>query len=126
MKSKFIYLSIMLAVTALILSSTKAFAYRGDPTVKGPNYTEERHEAMLKAFENNDYNSWKSLMRGRGRVSQVINESNFPKFSQAHRLMLEGNIEEAKKIRNELGLGLNSTTGKGLGQNMNGNCRYGN
>ena len=126
MKSKFIYLSIMLAVTGLILSSTKAFAYRGDLTVKGPNYSEERHEAMLKAFENNDYNSWKLLMQGRGKVSQVINESNFPKFAQAHRLVLEGNIEEAKKIRNELGLGLNSTTGKGLGQNMNGNCRYSN
>ena len=40
-----------LGVAALVLggigvSAGTALAYRGDPSVKGPNYTAERHEAM--------------------------------------------------------------------------------
>jgi len=116
MNKKYIALgSIGLLLGGLVLSSGKAFAYRGDPTVQGPYYTEERHEEMTKAFENNDYNAWKELMGGRGRVSQVINEENFPRFAEAHRLALEGKTEEATKIRQELGLGLQDGSGKGIG-----------
>ncbi|KKR44778.1 MAG: hypothetical protein UX02_C0002G0071 [Candidatus Moranbacteria bacterium GW2011_GWC1_45_18] len=81
-----------------------AYAYQGDPAQKGPNFSVERHEAMQKAFENNDYNAWKSLMNGRGRVTEAINEGNFAKFSEMHRLMLDGKYDEANQIREELGL----------------------
>ena len=90
-------------------------AYKGDPNVKGPNYTQERHEAMTKAFENNDYNAWKSLMDGRGRVTQVINAQNFGRFAEAHKLALQGNTSEANAIRTELGLGLRNGSGAGQG-----------
>ena len=70
---------------------------------------------MTKAFDSNDYNAWKELMGGRGRVSQVINEDNFARFAEAHRLALEGKTEEAAKIRQELGLGLQNGSGKGMG-----------
>jgi hypothetical protein len=43
-------------------------------------------------------------MNGRGKVTQVINDQNFSKFSEMHRLMLEGKYDEANKIREELGL----------------------
>lgn len=94
------------ALVAVILAGAYSFssAYQGDYTKKGPNYTEERHEAMQKAFENNDYNAWKEQMNGRGRVSEVINEENFAKFAEAHRLAEEGKYEEADQIRKELGL----------------------
>lgn len=116
MNKKYIVLgSIGLLLGGLILFTNNASAYKGDPTVKGPNYTEDRHEEMLKAFENNDYNAWKNLMGGRGRVSQLINEENFPRFAEAHRLTLEGKTEEAAKIREELGLGLQNGSGKGMG-----------
>lgn len=101
--------------------SGSAFAYRGDPSVKGPNYSEERHQAMTKAFESNDYNAWRELMQGKGRVTQVVNEQNFARFAEAHKLALEGNTEEAKKIREELGLGLRNGGGyggQGDGQRM--------
>ncbi len=107
MNKKFIALgSVGLLFGGLMLFTNKASAYKGDPTIKGPNYTEERHEEMTKAFENNDYNAWKNLMSGRGRVLQVINEENFARFAEARRLALEGKTEEAAKIRQELGLGL--------------------
>lgn len=93
----------------------QALAYRGDPNVKGPNYSEERHEAMIKAFENNDYYAWKSLMAGWGRMSEVINEGNFARFTEAHRLAMEGKTAEAVAIRQELGLGLHNGLGRGQG-----------
>ncbi len=89
----------------------------------GPNYTAERHEAMTKAFENNDYNAWKAQMGSRG-ATQKVTEQNFEQFSQMHKLMLEGKTDEAAKIRQELGMG-NNRGGKGMmtgqrGQNMGG------
>ena len=110
-----------LGVAAVVIGGLFTFpraieAYRGDPSVKGPNYTAERHEAMEKAFENKDYNAWKTLMAGRGRVTQVINAQNFAKFAQAHELAEQGKTDEANKIRAELGLGLHN--GIGMGQGM--------
>lgn len=110
--------SILLGVASLIVAGAlfapQALAYRGDPNVKGPNYSQERHEAMEKAFESKDYNSWKNLMNDKGRVTQVINEQNFSKFAEARNLAKQGKMDEARKIRTELGLGL---------QNGSGNCQ---
>ena len=112
-----------LVLGGFLLSSEKALAYRGDPSVQGPNYSEERHDAMTQAFESNDYNAWKELMQGKGRVTQVINEQNFARFAEAHKLALEGRIDEAQAIREELGLGLQNGSGQGMGRgygrNMN-------
>jgi hypothetical protein len=110
--------SIMIGTTALVLGGVLtipafAEAYRGDPNTQGPNHTPERHEAMTQAFENNDYNAWIELMSGRGRVTQVVNEDNFARFAEAHRLALEGKVDEAKQIRQELGLGLRDGSGQG-------------
>ena len=95
-----------LAIMAMffVMLGTSAKAYQGDYTKKGPNYSPERHEAMEKAFESNDYESWKKLMQGRGRVTQVINKDNFAKFAKAHELAEQGKVDEANAIRSELGL----------------------
>ena len=115
--------TIFLGLTALVLGGAviaprAVLAYRGDPAVKGPNYTEERHTAMEKAFETKDFNAWKTLMAGKGRVTQVINAQNFAKFAEAHELAEQGKIDEANKIKAELGLGLHN--GAGMGQGMGG------
>ena len=113
----------ILAVTAmavgagvLFATASSALAYRGDQNVVGPNYSPERHEAMEKAFENKDYNAWKNLMQGRGRVTQVVTEQNFARFAEAHELAEQGKTAEANQIRQELGLGLHN--GSGQGQRM--------
>ena len=94
-------------------------AYRGDPLVKGPNYTEERHEAMEKAFANKDYAAWKNLMQNRGRVTQIVTQDNFAQFAKAHELALQGKIQEAAQIRRDLGLGLQNGSGRGMGMGRN-------
>lgn len=108
--------AVTLALGGLALSSSAVQAYRGDPNVQGPNYTAERHETMTMAFENNDYNAWRQLMQGRGRVTQVVNEGNFARFAEMHKLRLEGKNDEANKIRTELGLGLKNGSGQAQGQ----------
>ena len=91
-----------------------ASAYKGDPSVEGQNYSTERHEAMENAFETNNYEAWKNLMDGRGRVSQVITKDNFEKFASAHKLAESGDLEGAKKIRQELGLNLQDGSGRNM------------
>jgi len=112
--------SIIAAVTAIVLGGavlapTTVFAYRGDPSVTGPNYTAERHDAMEKAFDANDYNTWKTLMTGQGRVTQMVNAQNFARFAEAHNLAEQGKITEANAIRAELGLGLHNGSGQKTG-----------
>lgn len=102
-----------LALGALIVLPGITQAYRGDMSVKGPNYTAERHEAMEKAFENKDFEAWQKLMAGRGRVTQVVNKDNFAKFAEIHELVENGKLAEAQKLRAELGLGLRNGQGQG-------------
>jgi hypothetical protein len=119
----------ILGVAALALVLQPAFAYQGDPNQKGSNYSPERHQQMEKAFENNDYEAWKSLMNNRGRVTQVVNKDNFNRFAEAHRLAEQGKTEEAKNIKQELGLGMKNGRGKGMGAkkgNRGANCPHGN
>jgi hypothetical protein len=119
---KLLYSFSALALTAIvgILIAGSVQAYQGDYSKKGPNYTPERHEAMEKAFDNNDYNAWKNLMQGRGRVTQVVTKDNFAQFAKAHTLAEQGKFAEADSIREELGLRTRNgqKTGMGYGQGM--------
>lgn len=103
----------VLVAGGIIASAGTVLAYRGDPGIVGPNYSADRHELMEKAFENKDYSAWKNLMQDRGRASQVVTQENFAKFAEAHELAEKGNIIEAQKIREELGLGNNRLGGRG-------------
>ncbi len=97
-----------IAILATAGVVTYSFAYQGDPTKQGPNYSPERHEAMLKAIDSNNYDEWKKLHEefapGRGIASRIT-EENFAKFKEMHNLRLKGDVEGANKIRAELGLG---------------------
>lgn len=107
-------LTLVLGTAGVFVNS--AMAYKGDPTVKGPNYSAERHTAMEKAFENKDYDAWKNLMQGKGRATQFVTKDNFAKFAEAHELAENGDIAGAQKIRQELGLGMHNGAGKEMGK----------
>jgi hypothetical protein len=114
-------LALVLALSGII--SNTVSAYKGDPSVKGPNYSIERHTAMEKALETNDYTTWKNLMQNKGRVTQIINKDNFVKFAEAHKLAEKGDLIGAQKIRQELGLGSGQGMKSGLGRGIGkGNC----
>ena len=107
-------LALTLIVGTAIVGS--AYAYQGDYTKQGPNYTAERHEAMEKAFATNDYTAWKSLMQGQGRVAQVINKDTFATFAKAHVLADQGKFAEADALRASLGLRTSNGQSVGVGQ----------
>lgn len=119
-KKNIIAFSTLAVVGALsLIAINSVSAYRGDSSLKGPNYTTERHEAMEKAFANNDYTAWKNLMGDNGgRVVQIINKDNFARFVEAHNLAEQGKITEANKIRKDLGLGVKDGSGQ---NNISGN-----
>jgi len=131
-------ITLSMGLLALILLGTASLspmivsAYQGDPTVKSPNYSADRHAAMENAFKNNDFDAWKNLMTDKGRVTQIINKDNFSKFAEAHVLAAQGKTVEALKILRDLGLGLKNGSncalrnggeknggGMGFGRGMN-------
>jgi hypothetical protein len=108
-KSKIVIPALALGTIAIagvgMISSVSA--YQGDYSKQGPNFSEERHAIMTQAFENNDYATWRAEMEKnsrRGRVLDVVNQDNFARFAEAHRLGVNGQTEEADAIRAELGL----------------------
>ncbi len=103
----------ILTAGVLGMSLQVASAYQGDPSVTGPNYSADRHEAMEQAFADGDYEAWRELMNGRGRVLEMVTADNFNEFARAHELAEAGNIEGALEIRQELGLGQGQRSGYG-------------
>ncbi len=110
-----------------ILSINMASAHQENNNLRGNNfrnntnsryYSPERHEAMEKAFADKDYNAWAKLMANRGRMSEFINQDNFPKLAEAHNLAEQGQTEAAQKIRQELGLNLHQ------GRHFDGSCGH--
>ena len=112
-----------LMVVGLIVSTGVVSAYRGDYSVQGPNYSEDRHEAMEDAFDTSDYDAWYQLMTADGRtprVAEVVTESNFELFAQAHEAAKNGDMELASELRAELGLndGMGPRDGNGHGKGV--------
>jgi len=115
---------IILGIAALTLGivAVKSFspvlAYRGDATVKGPNYTEERHNANVAAFKKGDYKSWVANMSGKG-VTRFVNESNFKEFSAAQLAAQKGDSTLINAFRAKYGMGQGNGQGRGMGMHKN-------
>ena len=109
----------ILGVFAL-LGMSMVFAYQGDPNVQGPNFSEERHEAMQEAFDSLDYQDWYNLMTENDRhqrIVDVITAENFGEFVEAR------NDGTLKEFRESLGLGLGQMkhgNGEALGKGYGG------
>ncbi|MFA5173150.1 MAG: hypothetical protein WC435_02000 [Candidatus Paceibacterota bacterium] len=84
------------------------FMGRLAPPKDGKN--SEDRAAIEKALENKDYSAWKTLVEGQ-KITETINEQNFSRFAEAHKLLSEGKPDEAKAIFEELGL----KNGMGMG-----------
>lgn len=101
---KVITTGILAFVLGLVFAS-KTLAYQGDPNIRGPNCTNGHYEQIQAAIEKKDYYTWKKLMGDRGITRRINNQQEFNKFAEMKKLILQGKIDEANKIRDELGLG---------------------
>jgi len=119
MKNKIILGIAALALGLVAIKSIgPVLAYRGDATVKGPNYTEERHEANVNAFEKGDYNAWIANMNGKG-ATRFVNESNFKEFAAAQLAAQKGDSTLLKAFRIKYGMGQGNGMGRGAGMRCN-------
>lgn len=115
---------IALGIAAIALSMvavksvTPVLAYKGDAAVKGSNYTEQRHQTNMTAFQNSDYKTWVANMQGRG-VVRFVNESNFAEFAKAQVESQKGDNTLINAFRIKYGMG----QGKGQGH---ANCSLNN
>ena len=92
-----------------LLTTSAVMAYQGNPSVQGPNFSEERHEAMQDTFDNLDYQAWYDLMTENGRnprIVEVVTEDNFVDFVEARKLASEGDLSVMNQFREQFGLGL--------------------
>ena len=104
MRNKLIMSSLMALVLGLGVSGS-AFAYQGDFSRGGPNYTPDFEAQITEVLTNVDYYGWKDLIEkkvGNGSVGDVITKDNFDKFVKAWKLAREGKIKEANSIRRGL------------------------
>jgi len=106
----------VLSLGLMLLVGTTASAYQGDPKLQGPNFTPERHAEMTAIFESGDYEAFAALMAEnpmQGRMMERVNAENFDTFVKVHNLALAGDLEGARELRAELGLGLRDGSGQG-------------
>ena len=100
-----------------VKSLTPVLAYRGDATVKGPNYTQERHNTNVAAFQKGDYEAWAANMAGRG-ATRFVNKSNFSEFAKAQVASQNSDNTLINAFRAKYGMGQGSKNGNGQGQGM--------
>jgi len=103
-KNKFYLLTGLfgLLITTLTVSSLVS-ASDGSGKHFGMRFDSEQHQAVEQAIENNDFDAWTDLMGDR-KMGEAISSENFSQLVTMHDLMQAGNFEEAKALREELGL----------------------
>ena len=75
---------------------------------------------------NGGYSAWRSAV---GNRAPFVNERNFDRFNEMHKLMADGDYVGAEKIRSELGFGSRGGCAmhrRGGGRGANGGCQMAN
>lgn len=65
---------------------------------------EEKRDAVKEAIENNSYEAFQAAIVGTPLAETVNSEEKFNQLVESHNLAKAGKIEEARAIRNELGI----------------------
>lgn len=88
-----------------------SFAFQGSSNTSDLNHSNfrqglkfdaERHQSMQEAMQNKDYSTCLQLL-GNRPIAEKIDQENFEKFVEAWQLRADGNVDESKKIMEELG-----------------------
>ena len=135
MKKKSIAILSLVALAIVFMGATAVSAAGNSKAEKNrntncPALTDEQkveiqemkdmQDALQTALEQGDYNTWKEteekIQAKQVNILNVINESNFAKYSEMHQLMKDGQVDEAKVIAEELGL--KNVHGMGMGMGM--------
>lgn len=81
----------------------------------------ERHDAVEDILAKNDFEAWSDFISesdddwGRGRLSEVVTEENFPTFVAMHEAIEKGDVVRVQELRGQLGLETPLRDGTGFG-----------
>ncbi len=98
--------TLIIASLAIIISLGSVYslsAWQGEKLNR--QNREEIKEELHLAVVNQDYNTWLDLKTDRTPCANkdLINDENFTLFSEAHQLLRDGYVQEAKEIFHSLG-----------------------
>ncbi len=108
--------SLVAAVIITALVGIGAFSYSASASSGwwGSQNRTEWREKMQEIFQNKDYDAWKNMEneRHQERLNWMTQE-RFDKMAEMRQLMEDGKYDEAKKIREELGMPMKGRWGDG-------------
>lgn len=108
-----------LSVVGAVLVPQTVLAYRGDSTVKGPNHTEAREQAI----EQENLSAFKATCTV-GRICDVVDtQDELHTLKLMHDATEKGDLTKASEFRTKLGLGLRNGTGQRNGTGYGRNSR---
>ena len=88
----------------LTLSNPFVSAYQNGAWQREQGFSPETKAQIEQSIENGDYNTWKSLTDGKGRMGETITEENFPLLKELHTAQQNGDTTKAQELRQKLGL----------------------
>lgn len=99
----------LLITTAVVGIST--FAQTTTDQTTKPNFIAQ-HQEFKQAITDGDYDAWSKIMQEQvenlrtnaTELESQINQQTFDKLTQAHELMQEGKVDEARAIFEEIGM----------------------
>lgn len=108
-----------LGIIGAVFAPQAVQAYRGDSTVKGPNHTDAREQAIEQA----NLSAFTATCTV-GHVCDVVDtQDELNTLKQMHDATEKGDLTKAAELRTKLGLGLRNGTGRGNGTGYGRNSR---
>lgn len=104
----------LVITTALVAGISSAEQNDGSGFMKMPP---EMNQAVVKALEDNDYDTWKELM-GDNKITEAITPENFSQLVKMYQLVQQGDYQGANEIRKELNLPVRPQKVRALAKNI--------
>lgn len=120
----FLILAVFAIASVFVVSAYNLNSQKAD-------YSEEKHDLINLAFEENNYDLWYETMSADSlnkKILTKVNSDNFETFSNLRKAKLNGNEQLVDELKKELGFGgKHQKKGQNknhLKENSKGNCQH--
>jgi len=112
---KIVSLAVLTLILVLTASLSLVYAHSGKFGYKwGGKFSHQKYQQMTEKtgvmneiFENNDYGAWKALMEEKmEKMREEVSEERFSQMVKIYDLMQQGEYEQIKELKQEMGFDL--------------------
>lgn len=103
--NKYRQAAISIAFLTMLLTGGLSANYVNAKNI-GDEAIQAKQEAILVAFENNDYDEWKKIMRKNKKSDDIISQDDFEQFVKARQAARNGDYDLAIELSEKLELKL--------------------